>query len=191
MPPQKDYNKDKDPAETNSTGSNPIQDLAEVLQELLKANQQQSHNLDPFQLDTQFKLPKFNGQSNGEAVDYWIRSLSTYFNTCLDMTGVKKLQIEALQHEGIAQVWWDTEREKDSFLIEIGATGSSRPSITKWDQLCETLRNQFYPPGYLQSLWFRWHQLRQHSIQGVQACIDYFCKLRLLLQISYRKKDSS
>lgn len=77
--------------ETNSTGLNPIQDLAEVLQELLKANQQQGHNPDPFQLDTRFQLPKFNGQSNGEVVDSWIRSLSTYFNTFPDMTEVKKL----------------------------------------------------------------------------------------------------
>ena len=96
--------------EIDTTGSNPIQDLAEVLQELLKENQQQGHNRDPFRLDTRFQLPKFNGQSNGEVVDSWIRSLSTYFNTCPDMTEVKKLQIAALQLEGIAQVWWDTEK---------------------------------------------------------------------------------
>ena len=110
MPPRKDPNKEKESLDTDSTGSNPIQDLVEVLQELLKANQQQGHNPDPFRLDTWFQLPKFNGQSNGEVVDSWIRSLSTYFNTYLDMTEVKKLQIAALQLEGIAQVWWDTEK---------------------------------------------------------------------------------
>ena len=141
MPPRKDPNKEKETLETDSTGSNPIQDLAEVLQELLKANQQQGHNQDPFWLDTRFQLPKFNGQSNGEVVDSWIHSLSTYFNTCPDMTEVKKLQIAALQLEGIAQVWWDTEKEKDSFLSEIGGTGPSRPAIIRWDQFCETLRD--------------------------------------------------
>ena len=149
MPPWKDTNKDKELTETDSTGSNPIQDLVEVLQELLKANQQQAHNPDHLRVDTRFQLPKFNGQSNGEVVDSWIRSLSTYFNTCPDMTEVTKLQIAALQLEGIAQVWWDTEKEKDLFLIEIGAMGTSRPTITKWDQLCEALRNWFYPPRYL------------------------------------------
>ena len=54
MPPRKDPNKEKEPVETGSTGSNPIQDLAEVLQELLKANQQQGHNPYPFRLDTRF-----------------------------------------------------------------------------------------------------------------------------------------
>jgi len=129
MPPRKDPNKEKETLETDSTGSNPIQDLAEVLQELLKANQQQGQNVDTFQLDTRVQLPKFTGQSNGEVVDSWIRSLSTYFNTCPDMTEAKKLQIAALQLEGIAQVWWDTEKEKDSFVLEIGGTGPSWPAI--------------------------------------------------------------
>ena len=102
MPPRKDPNKEKEPVETKSTSSNPIQDLAEVLQELLKANQQQGHNPNPFRLDTQFQLPKFNGQSNGEVVDSWICSLSTYFNTCPDMNEVKNLQIATLQLEGIS-----------------------------------------------------------------------------------------
>jgi len=39
------------------------------------------------------------------------------------------------------------------------------------------------PPGYLQSLWIRWHQLQQLSTQGVQAYIDYFSKIHLLLHI--------
>jgi len=77
MPPRKDTNKEKEPAEIDSTSSNPIQYLVEVLQELLKENQQQVHNPDPFRLDTRFQLPKFNGQSNGEIVDSWIHSLFT------------------------------------------------------------------------------------------------------------------
>jgi len=103
MPPRKDPNPQVD---TDSTATNPIQDLVEVLQELLKAHQPQ--NTAPFRLDTRIQLPKFSGQSNREVVDSWIRSLSTYFNTCLDITEVRKLQIAALQLEGIYQVWWDT-----------------------------------------------------------------------------------
>ena len=92
---------------------------------------QQPQNPDPFWLDTRTQLPKFVGKSSGEAVDSWICSLSTYFNTCLEITEVRKLQITTLQLEGISQVWWDTEREKDSFLIELGNAGSSTPSIKK------------------------------------------------------------
>jgi len=59
--------------------------------------------------------------------------------------------------------------------------GYSTPTINKFDHLCEALRNRFYPPGYLKSLWIGWHQLQKLSTQGVQAYIDYFSKLRLLL----------
>jgi len=104
MPPRKEP---APQADSDSTASNPIQNLAEVLQELLKAHQPQ--NPYPFRMDTQIQLPKYDGQSSGEAVDSLIRSLSTYFNTCPDITEVKKLQIVALQLEGITQVWWDTE----------------------------------------------------------------------------------
>ena len=127
MSPRRDPNL----VDSDSNVSNPIQDLAIVLQELLRA--QQPKNTDPFRLDTRIQLPKFVGQINGEAVDLWIRSLSTYFNTCPDITKARKLQIAALQLEGIAQVWWDTEREKDSFLIELGNAESSTPSIKKLD----------------------------------------------------------
>lgn len=63
MPPRRDPN----PIYSDSNASNPIQDLASVLQELLRA--QQTQNPDPFRLDTRIQLPKFAGQSNGEAMD--------------------------------------------------------------------------------------------------------------------------
>jgi len=177
MPPRRDPNL----VDSDSNSSNPIQDLAFALHEVLKSQQHQ--NPDPFRLDTRVHLPKFVGQSNGEAKDSWICSLSTYFDTCPDITEAINLQIAALQLEGTAQVWWDTQREKDSFLIELGSAGSSTPSIKKWDQLCEAFRNHFYPPGYIQSIWIRWHQLGKLPTQGVQAYIDYFSKLYLLLHI--------
>jgi hypothetical protein len=52
--------------DSDSNTSNPIQDLASILNELLKMKQ---NNLDPFWLDTQIQLPKFVGKINGEMVD--------------------------------------------------------------------------------------------------------------------------
>jgi len=134
--------------DSDSIASNPIQDLACVLHELLRALQHQNPN--PFRLDTRIQLPNFLGQSNGEVVDSWICSLSTYFNTCPDLTEARNLHIAALQLEGLAQTWWDTEKEKTTFMIELGDVGSSTtPPIKRWDQLFEALRNRFYPPGYI------------------------------------------
>ena len=83
-----------------SNTSNPVQDLASVLNDFLRMQQQ--NNLDPFRLDTQIQLPKFVGQTNGEVVDSWICILSTYFNTCPGLTEEIKLQIVTLQLEGLA-----------------------------------------------------------------------------------------
>jgi hypothetical protein len=49
--------------------------------------------------------------------------------------------------------------------------------------LSEALKNRFYPPGYVQSLWIKWHQLRQLPSQGVQGYIDFFCNMHLLLHV--------
>jgi hypothetical protein len=55
---------------------------------------------------TRYTLPitKFVGQMNGENVDSWLHSLSTYFCTCPEMTEDMKLQIIGLQLEGIADM---------------------------------------------------------------------------------------
>jgi len=124
---------------------------------------QQKINRDPFRLDTRIELPKFVGQTNGEILDSWIRILSTYFNICPVIVEERKVHIFALQLEGLAQTWWDTEKEKTAFVIEIGdalESSTSKP-IRTWARIFEALRNHFYPPGNVQFLWIKWHQLQQ------------------------------
>ena len=145
MPPRRQPST-KDSA---STVSAPVQDLAHALHELLRLQQRRATT--PMQLDTRFQLPKFSGQMNGETVDSWLRSLSTYFKTCPEMEEDMKLQIASLQLEGIAQAWWDTQLEKYSEIDE-----STDTHITSWDNFCQALRDPFYPPGYLKNLLARW-----------------------------------
>jgi hypothetical protein len=95
-----------------------------------------------------------------------------------------------LQLEGLAQTWWDIEQEKTTFVIEIGDAPyfSTLQPIKNRDRLSEALRNRFYLPRYVQSLWIKWHQLRQLPSQGVQGCIDFFCKIFLLLHVPYMEE---
>ena len=72
------------------------------------------------QLDTRFQLPKFVSQMNGETVDSWIRSLSTYFKTLLEMEEAIKLQISRIQLEGIAQNLWDTHLDNAKLIVGLG-----------------------------------------------------------------------
>ena len=72
----------------------PVQYIAHALHELLRLQQRRATT--PMQLDTRFQLPKFLGQMNGETVDSWLRSLSTYFKTCPKMEEDMELQIASL-----------------------------------------------------------------------------------------------
>jgi hypothetical protein len=74
MPPRRDPLS----VDSDSNTSNPVQDLASTLNEIMRMQQQS--NPDPFFLDTRFQLPKFVGKMNGEVVDSWIHNISTYFN---------------------------------------------------------------------------------------------------------------
>ena len=133
MPPKED----KSPLDPKLDA---LQYLATVLHELVRL--QNNNNTDPFRLDTRFQLPKFNGQTNGEAVDSWIRSLSTYFNTCQGLTEVRRLQIASLQLEGLTQTWWATEQEKAA-LAEKGDVPqlANTTPIRTWNQFENALRN--------------------------------------------------
>ena len=135
------------------------------------------------QLDTLIQIPKFVGKNNGEYVDSWIHSISTYCNTFLGLTEEWKLHIVAFQLEGLAQTWWDTNQEKTTFVVKIGdAPGSSTiQPLKSWAQLCEALRSCLYPPLYLQYLFIIWHQLYQLPTQGVKSYIPS-CILSLIIR---------
>ena len=77
----------------------------------------------------------------------WIRSIYTYFNTFPDLTDERKNHISS-QLEGLAQTWWDTQQENTTFMVDIGdSPGSSTSQLSRsWAQICEALKNHFYPP---------------------------------------------
>jgi hypothetical protein len=97
---------------------------------------------------------------NGEVIDSWIRSLSTYFKTCLEMDEDMKLQITGLQLEGISQAWWDTQIENCVLVIEIGEPTNTTPAhLISWDEFFQALRECLYPPGHRQNLLAKWLHL--------------------------------
>ena len=107
-----------------------------------------------------FQLPKFAVQMNGENVDSWLCSLSTYFCTCPEMTEDMNIHISNLQLEGIAQTWWDTQVETYSWVMNRGdPIETHTPYITTWDGFYQDHRERFYPSGYHQNLLSKWFQL--------------------------------
>jgi len=172
MPPHRENLGDE-----SDTTSTPIQDLMLALNELMQLQRQQTS---PIMLDTRFQHPKFSRQMNGDMVDSWIRSFSTYFKASPQLQEAAKLQIASLQLEGVAQAWRDTQVDHTVLTVDIGSsTASHTCAIASWDAFYDALHNRFYPPGYRQGLHAHWLQLRQLSEKFVQAFIDIFCKLQV------------
>ena len=71
---------------------------------------------------------------NGDTVDSWIRSLSTYVCTCPKVIDDMKLQITNIQLEGIVQMGRDTQLENFSLVIDKGdRLEPQKTNITTWD----------------------------------------------------------
>jgi hypothetical protein len=135
------------------------------------------------QLDTHFQLPKFVGQMNGETVDSWIRSLSTYFKTSPEMEEATKLQIANLQLKGITQTWWDTQLESSELIVELGTPPSPTKLILGMHSVTHC-GNASTLQGYLHNILAKWLQLHQLSTQSVQGYIDVFYKLCIQLHVN-------
>jgi hypothetical protein len=60
-------------------------------------------------LDVKFSLPMFNGDVNPENIDNWIRRVEVY--CCVQQNDEEevKLQLDSLQLEGTALVWWESK----------------------------------------------------------------------------------
>jgi hypothetical protein len=69
----------------------------------------------------------------------------------------EKLQIISLQLEGIAQSWWDAQKDTSSWVVDFGDPYvDTPPPIGSWDTFCQALQHRFYPLGYYQTLLARW-----------------------------------
>jgi hypothetical protein len=180
MPPQRENSSE----ESSVAMSSPVEDLVLALHELLRL--QQCNTPSTMQLDTCFQLSNFVRKMNGKTVDSWICSLSTYFKTSPKMEESTKLQIASMQHEGIAQAWWDSQLEQSELVMDLSTPQyTTIGCITSWDAFFHALRERFYPPGYLQNLLTKWFQLRHLSNQCVQGYIDVFYKLHIYLCNNY------
>ena len=58
-------------------------------------------------LDVNFSLPMFNGDANPEKLDNWIRQFEVYCHVQHIDEEEVKVQLDSLQLEGTALVWWE------------------------------------------------------------------------------------
>jgi hypothetical protein len=56
--------------------------------------------------------------------------------------------------------------------------------ITMWEDLETLIKFQFYPIGYVEDQWIRWHYLRKRQGQSIQEYTTEFRKMAIMLGIS-------
>jgi len=62
-----------------------------------------------FKLDVKFDLPMFNGESNAEKLNNWIRQIEIYYRIQQIKEDEAKIQLASLQLSSIALVWWESK----------------------------------------------------------------------------------
>jgi hypothetical protein len=86
-----------------------------------------------------------------------------------------KIQLASLQLEGRTLVWWESKLQKGS--------EHNGKLLSSWFEFIYALKNNFYPPGYVQKATMKSKNLRHGKGQNVQSFTEEFRKQALALNI--------
>jgi hypothetical protein len=113
--------------------------------------------------DVKFSLPMFNGDTNPEKLDNWIRQVEVYrLVQHIDEEEVK-VKLASLRLEGTTLVWWESKLQDRSKCGNL---------LSSWSKFKSVIRKQFYPLGYLHKAMMEWKTLRESKGQTVQSFIE-------------------
>ncbi|GJW16490.1 hypothetical protein Tco_0020623 [Tanacetum coccineum] len=129
----------------------------------------------PFKVEARIDIPTYDGTVDAEKLDSWIDQLETYF-TLYGFRSKEKVIFARLKLTSHALAWWN------SMLKNLDEEVS-------WKVFTRLLRQEFYPMGYSQDRWTRWHNLRQQRGQTVQEYTTDFRRLAVTLGISINNED--
>ncbi|KAA8542785.1 hypothetical protein F0562_023937 [Nyssa sinensis] len=132
--------------------------------------------LRPFKVEARVEIPTFDGTVDAEKLDSWIDQLETYF-TLYGFSSTEKVSFARLKLINHALTWWNA-------YLKSGP----EQEIT-WKAFTQLLRQEFYPMGYSQDRWARWHNLRQRYEQTVQEYTTEFRRLAVALGITLDNEE--
>lgn len=130
----------------------------------------------PFKVEARIDIPTFDGTVDAEKLDSWIDQLETYF-TLYGFNSSEKVAFARLKLTSHALAWWNSQ------LKMMNEEEVHRSEFTR------LLRREYYPMGYSQERWSRWHNLRQQRGQSVQEYTTEFRRLAVTLGISTDNED--
>ncbi|GJT11122.1 hypothetical protein Tco_0858164 [Tanacetum coccineum] len=125
----------------------------------------------PFKVEARIDIPSYDGTVDAEKLDSWLDQLETYF-TLYGFTSTAKVSFARLKLTSHALAWWNAQLKM------------TRDEEITWNEFKRLLRQEYYPMGYSQDRWSRWHNLRQQRGQSVQEYTTEFRRLAVMLGIS-------
>ncbi|GJW95820.1 hypothetical protein Tco_0175492 [Tanacetum coccineum] len=130
----------------------------------------------PFKVEARIDIPSYDGTVDAEKLDSWLDQLETYF-TLYGFTSTEKVSFARLKLTSHALAWWNAQLKM------------TREEEITWNEFKRLLRQEYYPIGYSQDRFSRWHNLRQQRGQSVQEYTAEFQRLAVMLGISTAYED--
>ncbi|KAJ9542817.1 hypothetical protein OSB04_029323 [Centaurea solstitialis] len=140
------------------------------------ASKSNRNSRQPFKVEARIDIPTFDDTIDAEKLDSWIDQLETYF-TLYGFSSKEKVSFARLKLTSHALAWWNSHL-KTVDEEEIG-----------WKEFTHLIRHEYYPMGYSQERWSRWHNFRQQRGQSVQEYTTEFQRLAVTLGISTENED--
>ncbi|GJU26154.1 RNA-directed DNA polymerase, eukaryota [Tanacetum coccineum] len=100
----------------------------------------------PFKVEARIDIPSYDGTVDAEKLDSWLDQLETYF-TLYGFTSTAKVSFARLKLTSHALAWWNAQLKM------------TRDEEITWNEFKRLLRQEYYPMGYSQDRWSRWHNL--------------------------------
>nr|CAD1816987.1 unnamed protein product [Ananas comosus var. bracteatus] len=125
----------------------------------------------PFKVEAKIEIPNYDGVVDAEKLDAWLDQLETYFDL-YNYSNAEKVTFAKLKLVGHALTWWKATLQ------------TTANEECTWSQFKRLIRREFYPMGYEEERWKRWHVLRQRRDQTMQDYTTDFRRQALALGIS-------
>jgi hypothetical protein len=85
----------------------------------------------PFKVEEKLEIPMFNGQTNVEALDSWLKQLEVYFGL-YQIQETQQISFTHLKMTRHALLWWESYVD----ALRIG----KNPMVTKWEEFKALLK---------------------------------------------------
>ena len=127
-------------------------------------------------MESKVDIKVFEGRMDVESLETWIHELEVYFS-CQGYTDEQRVMFTRLKMGQKALLWWE------SFYRIINHRGQAQ--VTSWNEFKRELRRNFYPLGYEDHLFLKWHHLKKGQGKSIEYFYEEYQDLIIRLDIHF------